>query len=179
MSKSLLRVLIPVIMVGGILGMYFLQEYEKSQLTEIQVDNPDFALYATEINLTELKKHALPIIIDFGADSCIPCKEMAPVLRKLNEEFQNKAIIKFVDVWKNPAGVGEFPVQVIPTQFIYDNTGKPYHPTELIDKHKLEITQYFSKETKELLFTVHQGGLTEEQMRAILEDMSSRTLSSK
>ncbi len=43
-----------------------------------------------------------PIIIDFGADSCIPCKEMAPVLKKLNEEWQGKVIVKFVDVWKYP-----------------------------------------------------------------------------
>ncbi|OLN32939.1 Thioredoxin [Desulfosporosinus metallidurans] len=40
-------------------------------------------------------------MIDFGADSCVPCKEMAPVLKKLNTEMQGKAIVKFVDVWKN------------------------------------------------------------------------------
>ena len=58
-----------------------------------------FPLHVTDaIDLEELKSYGLPIIIDFGADSCVPCKEMAPVLEKLNEELKGKAIVLFVDV---------------------------------------------------------------------------------
>lgn len=54
--------------------------------------NPDFSLYVTEkIDLEKLKSYGLPIIIDFGADSCIPCKEMAPVLLELNAGLRGKA----------------------------------------------------------------------------------------
>jgi thioredoxin 1 len=49
----------------------------------------------------EIKSYGVPFVIDFGSDSCIPCKEMAPVLETLHEEFQGKAIVHFVDVWKN------------------------------------------------------------------------------
>lgn len=75
----------------------------------------DFVLEVTSIDLDALKEYKLPIIIDFGADSCIPCKEMAPVLKTLITEMQGKAIIEFVDVWKNGEASKDFPIQVIPT----------------------------------------------------------------
>ena len=86
--------------------------------------NVDFVLAATEINLEKLKSYGLPIIIDFGADECIPCKEMAPVLKKLNKEWQGKVIVKFVGVWKYPNAAADFPVQMIPTQFFFNAQGK-------------------------------------------------------
>ena len=67
-------------------------------------------------------------MIDFGANSCIPCKEMAPILKTLNAEMQGKAIIKFVDVWKNTDAANDFPVQVIPTQVLIAADGTPYAP---------------------------------------------------
>lgn len=56
--------------------------------------NPDFVLNVTEkIDMEKLKSYGLPIVIDFGADSCIPCKEMEPVLKELNTDLQGKAMM--------------------------------------------------------------------------------------
>ena len=55
----------------------------------------------TELDIEALKAHGLPIIVDFGADSCEPCKKMAPVLVDLNQSLRGRAIVKFADVWKN------------------------------------------------------------------------------
>jgi thioredoxin 1 len=93
---------------------------------------------------------------------------MAPVLETMNAEMQGKAIIKFVDVWKHAEAADGFPIQVIPTQVLINTDGTPYVPSDDIE---VEFTMYSYKETGEHAFTVHQGGLTEEQMRAILEDM--------
>ena len=50
--------------------------------------NPDFFLEVTEpLDFDRLKSYGLPIMIDFGADSCAPCKEMAPVLSGSSREF--------------------------------------------------------------------------------------------
>ena len=125
-------------------------------------------LEATSIDLDALKEYNLPIIIDFGADSCNPCKEMAPVLKTLNAEMQGKAIIKFVDVWKNGDAANDFPIQVIPTQVLFNADGMPYVPSDDIG---IKFDLYSFKDTGEHAFTVHQGGLTEDQMRAILADM--------
>lgn len=121
-----------------------------------------------EIDLEELKSYGLPIIIDFGADSCVPCKEMAPVLKKLNAELAGKAIIRFVDVWKYQELAADYPVQVIPTQILIDTDGNAYVPSENVS---VEYIQYTYKDTGEVAFTAHQGGLTEEQMLEALKEM--------
>jgi thioredoxin 1 len=72
--------------------------------TDSQSEHPvaDFSLFVTEpIDFDRLTSYGIPIMIDFGADSCVPCKEMSPVLKKLNAELQGKAIIRFIDVWKD------------------------------------------------------------------------------
>jgi thioredoxin 1 len=133
--------------------------------------NEDFVLEAESINLEQLLTYQLPIIIDFGSDSCIPCKEMAPMLQAMNAETRGKAIIKFVDVWKHPRGASTFPIQVIPTQVIYRADGSPYVPSDAAKQSGLTFTMYQRKTTGEHVMTIHQGGLTEADMRLILNEL--------
>ena len=135
-----------------------------------QDQDADFALEAEAIDLAALFSYKLPIIIDFGSDSCIPCQEMAPVLKSANEDYRGKAIIKFVDVWKYTDAAKNFPVQVIPTQVFFNADGTPYVPN---DDLGIEFGFYSTKDTNKHVFTVHQGGLTEEQMEKILADMGA------
>lgn len=173
-KKKLIKIFVPLFIVTAITGIWFIKNKDDHILTGSSsslgssVNNQDFVLGASSIDLEKLQSYKLPIIIDFGADSCIPCREMAPVLAKLNTEMQEKAIIKFVDVWKYEAAANEFPIQVIPTQIFYTPDGKPYVPSEDI---AIEFILYSDKESKEHVFTAHQGGLTEDQMRDILSDM--------
>ena len=77
----------------------------------------DFSLRETvAVDFAALSEYGLPIIVDYGADTCIPCKEMAPMLEKANKDFQGKAFIKFVNVWDYPDAANNVPIQVIPTQ---------------------------------------------------------------
>lgn len=165
-KKKLVKIIVPVCIVLIIAGIWIFKN-ANSDAPPI-TDNKDFTLEATNIDLEVLTSYELPIIIDFGADSCIPCKEMAPVLKTLNVEMQGAAIIKFVDVWKNEDVANDFPIQVIPTQIFINADGTPYVPSDDI---KIEFTMYSTKDTNEHVFTVHQGGLTEDQMRRILTDM--------
>ncbi len=172
MSKEKLKLIVPICMLVGIFAIWYMHKSQEStQIDLTNAHNNPFNLASSAIDLTSLKNLNVPIIIDFGADSCIPCKEMAPVLVKLNEEMQNKAIIKFVDVWKNPNGADGFPVQVIPTQIIFHADGSPYVPKEVND---LKFIKYSTKEDGKHTFTAHQGGLTEEQMRRILKDLGTQ-----
>ena len=130
--------------------------------------NTDFLLTTSNLNLDKLKLYGLPILIDFGADECIPCKQMAPVLEKLNKEWQGKVIVKFVDVWKYPDAAAGFPLQVIPTQFFFDAHGNPYVPSNPEEKQML---MYYLKDSGKHVYTAHQGALTEEQIREIFKEM--------
>lgn len=144
---------------------------EAAASAPIAANDPNFTLHTDKIDLEVLSAYKLPMILDFGSDDCIPCKEMAPVLKKMNAEMQGKAIIRFVDVWKYTDGADGFPIQVIPTQVLVTAEGKPYVPSEEMESSGIRFTMYSTKDTKEHVFTVHQGGLTEEQMRLILKDM--------
>lgn len=119
-------------------------------------------------DLAAYRAAGVPVIIDFGADSCIPCKEMAPVLAELHRELQGKAIIRFVDVWKYRNLADGIPLQVIPTQIFFDAEGKPFAPSESVP---LELTMYSTRETNEHVFTTHAGGLSKDQLLAVLREM--------
>ena len=63
-------------------------------------------------------------MIDLGADSCIPCKLMAPILKKLKKEYDRQAAIVFIDVWKHKGQSRRFGIRAIPTQIFFDKEGK-------------------------------------------------------
>jgi len=66
----------------------------------------------------------LPRLIDLGADKCIPCKMMAPILEELRGEYVGIFEVQFIDVWKNPTVGREYGIRVIPTQIFFDGSGK-------------------------------------------------------
>ncbi|MFZ5773903.1 MAG: thioredoxin family protein [Thermodesulfobacteriota bacterium] len=72
---------------------------------------------------TSLPAPGMVTMVDLGANSCIPCKMMAPILEELKSEYQGKAAIVFIDVWKMPEQAKKFQVSVIPTQVFYDKSG--------------------------------------------------------
>ena len=66
----------------------------------------------------------LPRIVDVGADKCVPCIMMAPILEELKKEYAGVLVVEFVDVWKNPQAGQQYGVRGIPTQIFYDAGGK-------------------------------------------------------
>lgn len=192
MKKKVGFIIIPLIIIA-VIGIWFVkngkvtdtnekQDTQQSQ-TEQNVDTDkndngntdkeeaDFSLEKTGlIDYEALAAYGLPVIVDYGSDSCIPCKQMAPVLEKMNEEMQGKAFIKFVDVWKYPDAAENVPIQVIPTQVLFNADGTPFVPSDELAQ-KIQFDMYSSRDTGEHVFTVHQGGLTEEEMRLILNEM--------
>ena len=66
----------------------------------------------------------LPRLVDLGADKCIPCKMMAPILEELNTAYAGQFEVEFIDVWKNPGAGESFAIRSIPTQIFYDAQGQ-------------------------------------------------------
>ncbi|MFO7610556.1 MAG: thioredoxin family protein [Candidatus Krumholzibacteriia bacterium] len=66
---------------------------------------------------------ALPRMIDLGADKCVPCKMMAPILEELKTEYEGRMVIEFIDVWKNPSAGAGYNLRLIPTQIFYAPDG--------------------------------------------------------
>jgi len=66
----------------------------------------------------------LPKLIDVGADKCIPCIKMAPILEDLKKDFSGRLDVQFVDAWKHREEAASYGVQMIPTQIFYAKDGK-------------------------------------------------------
>jgi thioredoxin 1 len=66
----------------------------------------------------------LPKLVDLGADKCIPCKAMAPILAELKTNYVGQLDVEFIDVWKNPDAAKPYKIKLIPTQIFYDAKGK-------------------------------------------------------
>lgn len=165
--KLIIKIIIPLIIVIAIVGIWFIKNADKPPL--VTSDNPDFSLHVTEeFDFEKLKSYGLPIMIDFGADYCPPCREMTPILVKLNQELQGKAIIKYIDVEKYPELAQDYPISVIPTQVFFDKDGKPYVPS---DAKALGMIMYTSKDTGEHVFTVHEGIMIAEKVITVLKEM--------
>lgn len=80
-------------------------------------------------NAAEPLPPAIPVpgmvtLVDLGANRCIPCKLMAPVLQEVKKEYAGRAAVLFIDVWENPDQTERFNLRVIPTQIFYDATGR-------------------------------------------------------
>jgi len=90
-----------------------------------------FVVVATSVALAQtappppvFPAKGLVTLADLGATECIPCKMMAPILRELAREYEGKAAVIFIDVWKNPAPAKQARIRVIPTQIFYDKEGR-------------------------------------------------------
>jgi thioredoxin 1 len=93
--------------------------------------------------LEPAKDTLLPRLVEVGAEACIPCQMMQPVLAGLRKEYAGRLQVDFVDVWKNPAEGDKYGVQIIPTQIFFDSKGKEvfrhqgfYPKEEIVAKFK-------------------------------------------
>jgi thiol-disulfide isomerase/thioredoxin len=62
--------------------------------------------------------------IEIGADRCIPCRKMQPIMKEIAVEFAEDVQVVFYDVWKDPTPGRKYGIQLIPTQVFVDSLGK-------------------------------------------------------
>ena len=67
----------------------------------------------------EIKNSKLPILVDFWAEWCGPCKQIGPALEELAMELEGKVKIAKVDVDTNPSAAASMGVRGIPALFIF------------------------------------------------------------
>ena len=66
----------------------------------------------------------LVTFIELGADRCIPCRQMQPIMKEIAETFADRVQVVFYDVWKDPEPARKYRIQLIPTQVFVDQKGK-------------------------------------------------------
>ena len=68
---------------------------------------------------TEVLKSDKPVVVDFWAEWCGPCKMLTPVIDELAEEYSGKAVIGKVNVDNNPTIASEYGIRSIPSLLFF------------------------------------------------------------
>jgi thioredoxin 1 len=90
----------------------------------------------------EVLKADLPVLVDFTATWCGPCRALAPIVSQLAEELEGKVKVGKLDVDDSPMTAGKYGVRGVPTVMVFKNGARSAQHVGLTTKQKLiELTE--------------------------------------
>lgn len=92
----------------------------------------------------ELINGSVPVLVDFSAEWCGPCKMMKPILDQLHQRLGEKVRIIKIDIDKSPAAAQAYQVQSVPTLILFQKGKNLWRQSGVIQAMQLEkiIAQY-------------------------------------
>ena len=89
-------------------------------------------------------KTDIPVLIDFYADWCGPCKMLAPILKQVKDELGNAVKIVKINVDKNPLLAEKYQVRGVPTLLLFKNGKQLWRQSGVLQKKDIVavITSY-------------------------------------
>lgn len=92
-----------------------------------------FALFLS-LSLLAQNKESKPKVtfVELGSVNCIPCKQMQPIMKSVEEKYGEQIKVIFYDVWKSDQKkyAQQYGIKLIPTQVFLDENGKEFHRHE-------------------------------------------------
>jgi len=99
-------------------------EINHDRLKKLAAKPPDSN---TEEDFSKALKSRKPVLVDFGSNSCIPCRQMRPILQEIRKEHSGKTEVLVIDVYKYQNLAREHKIRIIPTLIFFDSNGKEVH----------------------------------------------------
>lgn len=82
-------------------------------------------------------KSNIPVLIDFHADWCGPCKMLAPILKQVKEELGEALKIVKIDVDKNQPLAAKYQVRGVPTMLLFKNGKQLWRQSGVLQKNEI------------------------------------------
>jgi thioredoxin len=94
----------------------------------------------------EIIKGDKPVLVDFYADWCGPCKMMAPVIEAFSKEMGDRVRILKVDVDRNPNAAAAYRIQGVPTMMLFKKGSILWRESGVVPGHVLKqvVSPYLS-----------------------------------
>lgn len=89
-------------------------------------------------SFSEVINSDTPVLVDFYADWCGPCKMMAPILKKLKKEIGDKLNVIKVDVEKNADAAIKYQVRGVPTLILFHKGNILWQKSGVVQLHQLK-----------------------------------------
>lgn len=91
-------------------------------------------------SFNEIIKSEIPVLVDFYADWCGPCKTLAPILKQVKEELGDTIKVIKIDVDKNQPVASKFQVRGVPTMILFKNGKQLWRQSGVLQKSELVAT---------------------------------------
>jgi len=95
-------------------------------------------------NFKEMIASSTPVLVDFSAEWCGPCKMMPPILKQVKDAMGDKVTIIKIDIDKNPSAASAYKVQSVPTLMIFKNGETKWRQSGVVQAGQLQqVLQQF------------------------------------